>query len=146
MENDIKVGARCIRTLEVDRARTIDFLGEDLRIYATPGLVRDIEQTCLDFLQDHVTAGQSSVGTEVSVAHAGATPLGGEVRIEVEVAAVDGRSVTFNVAAHDAVETVCTGIHRRFVVDVERLKSRVRKKAEAAASAATTATAAPAAR
>ena len=133
MENEIKVGARCIRKLEVDRARTIDFLGEDLRIYATPELVRDIEQTCLDFLQDHVTAGQSSVGTEVSVAHAGATPLGAEVRIEVEVAAVDGRSVTFNVAAHDALETVCTGTHRRFVVDVERLKSRVRKKAEAAA-------------
>ncbi|SDC73088.1 Predicted thioesterase [Cupriavidus sp. YR651] len=136
MENDIKVGATCTRTLVVDRARTIDFLGEDLRIYATPELVRDIEQVCLDFLQDHVTPGQSSVGTEVSVEHAGATPLGGEVRIEAEVTAADGRSVTFRVAARDAVETVCTGIHRRFVVDVERLKSRVRKKVEAAATTA----------
>lgn len=145
MANEIKVGATCTRTLVVDRARTIDFLGEDLRIYATPELIRDIEQVCLDFLQDHVTSGQSSVGTEVSVEHAGATPLGGEVRIEAEVMAIDGRSVTFRVAAHDAVETVCTGIHRRFVVDVERLKSRVRKKAEATAIAATAATAAIAA-
>ncbi|RZT35490.1 thioesterase family protein [Cupriavidus agavae] len=135
MVKNIELGARCTRTLAIDRARTIDFLGDDLRIYATPELVRDIEQTCLDFLQGHVAPGQSSVGTEVSVEHAGATPLGGELRIEVEVIAVEGRSVTFRVAAHDDVETVCTGTHRRFVVDIERLKSRVRKKADAGATA-----------
>ncbi|WP_455281990.1 thioesterase family protein [Cupriavidus necator] len=128
MKNGLQPGATCSRTLTVDRQRTIDFLGESLRIYATPELVRDIEQTCLDFLQGYLDDGESSVGAEVSVQHSGATPLGGEVRISAEVTAIDGRSVTFSVAAEDAVETVCSGTHRRFVVDIERLRARVQKK------------------
>lgn len=128
MKNGLQPGATCARTLTVDRQRTIDFLGESLRIYATPELVRDIEQTCLDFLQGFLDDGESSVGAEVSVQHTGATPLGGEVRIHVEVTAIDGRSVTFGVTADDAVERVCSGTHRRFVVDVERLRARVQKK------------------
>lgn len=128
MKNGLQPGATCSRTLTVDRQRTIDFLGESLRIYATPELVRDIEQTCLDFLQGYLEDGESSVGGEVSVQHSGATPFGGEVRISAEVTAIDGRSVTFSVTAEDAVETVCSGTHRRFVVDIERLRARVQKK------------------
>lgn len=143
MPDDIGTGATCARTLVVDRARTIDFLGEDLRIYATPELVRDIEQVCLNFLQERLPSGQSSVGTSVSIEHAGATPLGGTVTIEAEVTEVDGRSVTFRVSARDAVETVCTGVHRRFVVDIDRLKSRVRKKVAASPANASATPASP---
>jgi predicted thioesterase len=136
MKQGLKSGATCARTLTVDRQRTIDFLGESLRIYATPELVLDIEQTCLDFLQGYLDDGESSVGAEVSVQHSGATPLGGEVRISAEVAAIDGRSVTFRVTAEDALETVCTGMHRRFVVEVERLRARVQKKSASMRGAA----------
>lgn len=136
MKNGLQPGATCARTLTVDRQRTIDFLGESLRIYATPELVRDIEQTCLDFLQGFLDDGESSVGAEVSVQHTGATPLGGEVRIHAEITAIDGRSVTFSVTADDAVERVCSGTHRRFVVDVERLRARVQKKTASMPAAA----------
>ncbi|BDB24361.1 thioesterase family protein [Cupriavidus sp. P-10] len=136
MKNGLQPGATCARTLTVDRQRTIDFLGESLRIYATPELVRDIEQTCLDFLQGFLDDGESSVGAEVSVQHTGATPLGGEVRIYAEITVIDGRSVTFSVTADDAVERVCSGTHRRFVVDVGRLRARVQKKTASMPAAA----------
>jgi predicted thioesterase len=129
MKNTLQAGARTTRALTVDRARTIDFLGETLRIYATPELIRDIEHTCLDFLQAHVDDGESSVGTEVSIRHSEATLLGGEVTISVEVAAIDGRSVSFRVSARDAVEEICTGTHSRFVVNVAKLRARVEAKA-----------------
>ncbi|MGO4331235.1 thioesterase family protein [Cupriavidus sp. 2TAF22] len=129
MKNSLIAGAATSRTLTVDRPRTIDFLGEALRIYATPELVRDIEQTCLDFLADYAQAGESSVGTEVSVRHSGATLLGGEVTIRAEVSAVDGRSVTFRVSARDGIEEICTGTHSRFVVNVDKLRARVEAKA-----------------
>lgn len=134
--NELKTGVVFSRTLNVDRARTIDFLGEALRIYATPELVRDLEQTCLDHLQTYLGEGESSVGTEVSIAHTGATPLGGDVRIEAEITAVDGRSVTFRVSAADSVETICTGMHKRFVVDIAKLAARVQKKTDAVRAAA----------
>jgi hypothetical protein len=55
MKNELGAGATTRRDLTVDLPRTIDFLGESLRIYATPELVRDVEQTCLDFLLGHAT-------------------------------------------------------------------------------------------
>ncbi|KJK25884.1 LysR family transcriptional regulator [Burkholderiaceae bacterium 16] len=129
MKNSLKPGAATTRSLSVDRPRTIDFLGETLRIYATPELIRDIEQTCLDFLQEYVDAGESSVGTEVSIRHSGATLLGGEVEIHAEVTNIDGRSVSFRVSASDGIEDICTGTHSRFVVNVDKLRARVEAKA-----------------
>ena len=129
IKDSLRVGALYSRTIEVDRERTISFLGEDLRIYATPKLIDDIEQTCLDHLLDFVDAGESSVGTKVDIAHTGATLLGMSVRIDVKLAGIDGRAVKFDVAVFDDMEQVCTGSHSRFVVNVEKLKARVGEKA-----------------
>ena len=43
MKNELSAGATTRRDITVDRRRTVDFLGESLRIYATPELVRDVE-------------------------------------------------------------------------------------------------------
>ncbi|BAN27737.1 thioesterase family protein [Caballeronia insecticola] len=130
MINDsLRVGAHYSRTIEVDVDRTISFLGDDLRIYATPKLIDDIERTCLDYLLDFVDDEENSVGTAVDIAHTGATLLGMTVRIEVSVASIEGRAVKFDVTVFDDIEQVCTGSHSRFVVNVDKLKARVREKA-----------------
>src|SRR3546814_10598120 len=100
----LQPGARTVRTLLVDTPRTISLLGDDLRIYATPELMRDIEETCLEFLLANLAAGEHSVGTGVELAHQAATPLGMAIEITATVAAVDGRSITFSVVARDAAE------------------------------------------
>ena len=41
---------------------------------------------------------------------------------------VDGRVVTFQVEAHDDVESIARGIHRRRIIDVDRFARRVEKK------------------
>ncbi|SAL11842.1 Fluoroacetyl-CoA thioesterase [Caballeronia peredens] len=132
IKDSLRVGALCSRTIEIDRDRTISFLGEDLRIYATPKLIDDIEQTCLDYLLGFVDEEENSVGTAVNIAHTGATLLGMTVRIEVSVANIEGRAVRFDVAVFDDIEQVCAGSHSRFVVNVEKLKARVREKASRA--------------
>ncbi|WP_017235424.1 thioesterase family protein [Pandoraea sp. B-6] len=129
IKDSLRVGAVFSRTLEVDRARTISFLGEALRVYATPQLVNDLEQVCLDGLLGHIDIGENSVGTAVDIAHTGATLLGMRVRIDVTVAKIEGRSVTFDISVFDDIEQVCTGSHSRFVINVEKLKSRVAEKA-----------------
>lgn len=132
MKKELNAGAALRRELAVDRARTVDFLGEDLRLYATPELVRDVEQACLDFLLDHADEGESSVGTAIALRHVGATLLGRTVRIDARVRAVDGRSVDFDFSVLEGHEEVASGTHSRFVVHVARLRAKVHAKVEAA--------------
>lgn len=127
-------GSATERRLTVDQERTISFLGEDLRIYATPRLVDDIEQTCLDYLLTFLDEGENTVGAAVDIRHIGATLLGMSVNIVATVTRIEGRSVTFNVEVRDDVELVATAAHTRVVVNVAKLRSRVQAKAEAAAA------------
>ena len=129
MKDTITPGMSMTRRVEIDTPRTIDFLGENLRVYATPELVRDFEIVCRDLLQQHTDAGEDSVGTGISVTHGGATLRGMHVDITVTVAKVDGRLVTFDLLAKDPVEEISRGNHSRFVVEVEKLRARVAAKA-----------------
>jgi predicted thioesterase len=130
----LEAGTATERRLLVDQPRTISFLGEDLRIYATPRLVDDIEQTCLDFLLTFLDESENTVGAAVDIRHVGATLLGMSVSIVATVTRIEGRSVTFNVEVRDDVELVATAAHTRVVVNVAKLRSRVQAKAEAAAA------------
>ena len=129
MKNTLQPGLKTECRITVDKPRTVDFLGETLRVYATPELVRDFEQTCRDFLLDYADVGEDSVGTGISVTHSGATLLGMQVAITVTVGKVEGRLVTFDLLAKDGAEEISHGTHSRFVVEVEKLRTRVAAKA-----------------
>jgi len=135
MKSSLNVGLSATRRIQIDVPRTIDFLGESLRVYATPELVRDFEIACRELLLDQLDAGEDSVGTGISVSHGGATLRGMTVDITVTVSGVEGRLVTFALLAKDAVEEISRGSHSRFVVDVEKLRSKVAAKAAKAAEA-----------
>lgn len=132
MKDTLAPGLGTSRRITVDKPRTIDFMGETLRVYATPELIRDIEHTCRDFLLDYVDAGEDSVGTRVEIDHIGATLLGMNVDIAVRVSAIDGRQVAFEVSAKDDVEPVAKGSHKRFVVTTAQLQKRLEAKADKA--------------
>ncbi len=129
MSKELSVGASKTRSFLVDRDRTIDFMGEEARVYATPSLVRDIEHACRDLIFEHVPDGEDSVGMTVTVAHLAPTLLDMEVTVVVTVTEVDGRKITFDVEARDPVDTICKGRHERFVVNVEKTKQRLLAKA-----------------
>jgi predicted thioesterase len=119
---------------EVTRDRTIDFMGEKARVYATPMLVRDIEMACRELLLQHLDAGEDSVGTRVEVDHLAATLMGMAVELNVTLSALDGRAATFDVEGRDNVEPICRGVHKRFIVDVAKTEQRLAAKAAKAAS------------
>src|SRR5689334_18744197 len=127
MKESLRQGIAMTRRIVVDRDRTIGFMGEEGRVYATPSLVRDVELTCRDLILQHADPGEDSVGMEVALKHLAPTLLGMEVEITVTARTVEGRKVTFEVAAKDEIEPISAGSHTRFVVDraktVERLKA-----------------------
>jgi len=129
MKASLQPGVRDTARFEVTRDRTIDFMGEKARVYATPMLVRDMEIACRELLLRHLDAGEDSVGTRVEVDHLAATLMAMSVEIDVEITEVNGRSVTFKVEGRDSVEPICRGVHKRFVVDVASTEKRLAAKA-----------------
>lgn len=129
MKDSLRPGVSRVSKIDIDRGRTIGFMGEEGRVYGTPYLVMDIEQTCRKLLLDHADPGEESVGTDVSIQHLAPTLLGMTVEITVTVAEVEGRKVRFTVSAKDELDQICTGTHGRFMVDVDKTVERLKAKA-----------------
>jgi predicted thioesterase len=129
MSETLKPGLTLTRRITVDRERTISFMGDECRVYATPLMLYDIEFACRDLLKEHIGADRDSVGTRVELDHVGATLLGMWVEITVTLAKVDGNAVSFDFAVRDAVEEVARGRHNRFIVGIEKTAQRLKAKA-----------------
>ncbi len=129
MKNSLQPGISKVRRLTIDRDRTISFMGEEGRVYATPSMLRDIEHTCRDLILEHADAGEESVGLEVTLRHTAAALLGSEVEITAKVIAVEGRKITFEVSVKDVLDAIGGGTHTRFIVDVAKSQERLKAKA-----------------
>ncbi len=129
MKDSLIVGITAQRRFDIDEARTIDFMGDEMRIYATPALLRDIEVHCRDFLLEHLDEGEDTVGVRVELDHLAATLLHMWVDITAKVVEKDGRRITLEVEVTDPLEAAASAKHVRFVVDVERQGQRLQAKA-----------------
>jgi predicted thioesterase len=135
MKDTLKPGLEFSKTLTVDEARCIGFMGKEGMVYATPRMVSDVEYACRDWLVGHLDAGLDSVGTHVTIDHLAATPLGLEVTIAVRIAEVDRRKVVFDFSVKDPIEEVGRGRHVRFVVEnAKRAERLAAKRAKAGLS------------
>jgi len=132
MKDSLKSGISKTAKITIDAPRTIDFMGEDCRVYATPELVRDIETACRDLILEHCDEGEDSVGTRVAIDHLSPTLLGMSAEITVTVSEVNGRAVSFEISGRDGVDDIVRGTHNRFVVDVEKTAERLKAKASKA--------------
>ena len=131
MKPTLQPGISLVRRIPVGKEKTISFMGEEGRVYATPYLIGDIELTCRNLILAHAEPDEDSVGMEVAIKHLAPTLPGSTVEITATVTAVEGRKVTFAVIARDEIDTISSGSHVRFVVDtaktIERLKAKARK-------------------
>ena len=128
MSDSLKAGLSATRHVDIDRDRTISFMGDDCRVYATPKLLYDIEFVCRDLLLEHIEPGKDSVGTRVELDHLGATLMGMWVDISVTLTEVNGNAVSFDFSARDAVEEIARGKHKRFIVGIEKTAQRLKAK------------------
>ena len=128
MKDSLKAGVAHEESIGIDKERTIAFMGDDLRVYATPLMVRDIEHTCRELLLPHHDDGEDSVGARVEIDHLGPTLIGQSVTVRAEVVEVEGPRVVFEVNVHDELDHVGRARHIRFVVDKARQGGRLAKK------------------
>jgi fluoroacetyl-CoA thioesterase len=124
----LRTGLVASKTITVDEARCIGFMGKEGMVYATPRMVSDVEYTCRDFLLEHLDPGEDSVGAHVSIDHLAATPMSLKVTVEAKVVDIDRRRVTFEFSVRDPIEEVGRGKHVRFVVETAKTRERLAAK------------------
>ena len=127
---DIPVGAKGTYSLKVmpsDLANQFKDMSLP-QVFATPMMVRAMENAALNAVRDYLDPGESCVGTVVNVRHLAATPVGHRVTADAVVTKVDGRRIEFNVTARDETEEIGNGTHERMVVDMARIDKRLAAK------------------
>src|SRR5271154_5087838 len=70
-----------------------------IAVLATPVMINVIEAAALAAIEHLLPVGHQSLGIHLDVSHTAATPIGVRVTASAEVVRVEGRTVTFNVAA-----------------------------------------------
>jgi fluoroacetyl-CoA thioesterase len=102
------------------------------KVFATGFMIVLIEWACTQLMAPRLDDGEGSLGTHVDVSHLAATPPGMTVKVDVEIAEVQGRKIVFNVSAHDGMDLIGEGRHERVVVTWDRFNAKVAEKAKAA--------------
>jgi predicted thioesterase len=123
MKHELKV-----KSLPEHSART--FYPNLPDVFATPILGGLMERVSAELIDKHLEPGQQSVGISMSLKHLAATPLGMEVVVKTEVAAVEGRKLTFQLEAFDEVEKIGEAVHERFIIQADKFNGRVAEKAK----------------
>lgn len=125
----ISAGLKGTAQLVVGPEHTAPFVGSGrIAVLATPVMINVIEAAALDAVEHLLPAGHQSLGIHLDVSHVAATPVGVQVTATAEVMRVEGRTITFRVAARDTVEAIGGGTHQRVVVSVARFDERVQRK------------------
>jgi len=116
-------------TTTVTDKNTANAVGSgSLDVFATPMMIALMEQAACKCIADSLEPEQSSVGTQINVAHTAASPLGAVVNATAEIVSVDGRKISFTVTAHDGVNEIGNGVHERFVIDAERFMNKLEQR------------------
>jgi len=98
-------------------------------VFATGFLVGFLEWACIKAIEEHLDwPREQTLGTHISVSHEAATPAGLTVTARVELVAVEGRKLVFDVEAHDGIDRISAGRHERFVILREKFDAKLRSK------------------
>jgi len=120
------VGKTATVTTVVTEKNTAMAVGSgSLAVFATPMMVALMEQAACECLAGKLAAGDTSVGTQINVAHLAASNVGAEVSATATITAVDGRKISFNVIAYEGEKEIGKGTHERFIVGEERFLARL---------------------
>ena len=127
--SDLKPGLKGAAELLVGAEHTAPRVGSGrVPVLATPVMINVIEAAALAAVEHLLPAGHQSLGIHLDVRHFAATPVGMRVTATAELIGVEGRTLSFRVAAQDEKEPIGDGTHQRVVVNVERFDARVQRK------------------
>jgi len=125
----LRVGLSGSATSLVTEDRLATRVGSgDVPVFASPMLIAVMEAAAVDCIQARLPENHQSLGVHLDVTHSAPTPLGFTVTATATLKAIEGRKLTFEVAARDEIEEIGKGLHTRIIVDTPRFMARLAAK------------------
>jgi fluoroacetyl-CoA thioesterase len=139
MKDSLKPGIKYEHRFKVSKSKTVPSLYPESEefiampeVFATGYLVGFLEWACIKAINPHLDWPQEqTLGTHINVSHEAATPAGLEVTATVELVAVEGKKLIFNVEAHDGIDLISKGQHERYVISRKKFDERIKAKSAA---------------
>lgn len=124
----LKEGLIYKSTTTVSNENSASTMGSgNLPVFATPAMVALMENAAMLSVADALPEGFTTVGSEMNVQHIKPSPIGAQITAIALLTAVEGRKLTFDVSAYDGEEQIGTGVHVRFMVDIERFMNKINR-------------------
>lgn len=124
----LKEGLIYKSTTTVSNENSASTMGSgNLPVFATPAMVALMENAAMLSVADALPKGFTTVGSEMNVQHIKPSPIGAQITAIALLTAVEGRKLTFDVSAYDGEEQIGTGVHVRFMVDIERFMNKINR-------------------
>jgi fluoroacetyl-CoA thioesterase len=132
----LKIGIKYEHKFIVPKSKTVPLLYPESEeflvmpeVFATGFLVGLLEWACILAIKPYLDwPNEQTVGTHINVSHEAATPAGLEVTVKVELIAIEGRKLTFNVEADDGIDLISKGIHERYVINKQKFDEKIKLK------------------
>lgn len=126
---ELTVGMTGESSTLVEQADTALEVGSgSLLVYATPCMVALMEGAACEAIDACMPEGKTSVGTELSITHLSATPVGVQVRAEALLTAIDGNTLSFQITAYDEAGKIGEGTHKRVIINTQRFLDKTYAK------------------
>lgn len=110
-------------------ASLVQQAGDDFPpVMATVAMIGLMEVAAARTMQSLLAEGELSVGVTVDVNHTAPTPLGDTARAEARFTGMDGKLYVFEVVAQDSGGIIGQGIHKRAIVNKDRLVAGAAKR------------------
>jgi fluoroacetyl-CoA thioesterase len=136
MKESLKPGIKYEHKFKIPKSKTVPSLYPESdefvampEVFATGFLVGFLEWACIKAINSHIDWPQEqTLGTHINVSHEAATPAGLEVTATVELMAIEGKKLIFNVEAHDGIDLISKGQHERFIINRQKFDERIKEK------------------
>jgi fluoroacetyl-CoA thioesterase len=136
VKESLKPGIRYVHRMIVPQSKTVPALYPESdefllmpEVFATGFMVGFLEWACIKAINPYLDwPYEQTVGTHINVSHEAATPPGLEVTASVELIAIEGRKLIFNVEAHDGVDSISKGQHERFIINKMKFDAKTEAK------------------
>ena len=120
----LEIGLKYTSELKVNEAVTAEAIGSgDIPVLATPMMIALMENAAMQAVRNELPDGYTTVGGYIASSHLKPSQIGDVVSATAEVTKVDGKKISFNVAAYSGETLLGEGTHLRFIVEKEKFTS-----------------------
>jgi fluoroacetyl-CoA thioesterase len=136
MKESLQAGLTFEFAFQVTESKTVPYLYPESpefqampEVLATGFMVGLFEWACIQAINPHLDwPREQTVGIDIRVNHTAATPPGLTVTVKGSLDRVEGRKLTFSLAADDGLDMISAGTHERFIIDAAKFNAKAAAK------------------